>query len=280
MGLLAAGSARARRAVLRLRRHAFSPGDRTYPIRRLRYYTFRYGSPAPETVYDGPVRARASRIAAATRVRAARSAEWRERRRRWDLEVDLVVVGSGLGATSRGDRRARPGRRVRGAREGAEARRPLRLRRRRGLRPRQPAHEEARPRGLAGRRPPVRRVPRARLRQPAAPRQAARHHARGRRVLRGQGRRALEGLPGPARLLLPRRARLEGERPLPLGRALRRRRRSASGSTKTFLTPIMPIGALHEEMYAWGGLAKVTTLELRAARPAHRRRPAHASAPA
>jgi 3-oxosteroid 1-dehydrogenase len=28
---------------------------------------------------------------------------------------------------------------------------------------------------------------------------------------------------------------------------------------KTWLTPIMPPGALHEEMYAWGGLAKVTT---------------------
>lgn len=27
---------------------------------------------------------------------------------------------------------------------------------------------------------------------------------------------------------------------------------------KTWLTPIMPPGALHEEMYAWGGLAKVT----------------------
>lgn len=28
---------------------------------------------------------------------------------------------------------------------------------------------------------------------------------------------------------------------------------------RTWLTPIMPPGALHEEMYAWGGLAKVTT---------------------
>jgi 3-oxosteroid 1-dehydrogenase len=28
---------------------------------------------------------------------------------------------------------------------------------------------------------------------------------------------------------------------------------------KTWLTPIMPPGALHEEMYEWGGLAKVTT---------------------
>ena len=27
---------------------------------------------------------------------------------------------------------------------------------------------------------------------------------------------------------------------------------------KTFLTPIMPMGVLHEEMYEWGGLAKVT----------------------
>ncbi len=28
---------------------------------------------------------------------------------------------------------------------------------------------------------------------------------------------------------------------------------------RTWLTPIVPMGALHEEMYAWGGLAKVTT---------------------
>lgn len=28
---------------------------------------------------------------------------------------------------------------------------------------------------------------------------------------------------------------------------------------KTWLTPIMPMGALHEEMYEWGGLARVTT---------------------
>lgn len=28
---------------------------------------------------------------------------------------------------------------------------------------------------------------------------------------------------------------------------------------RTFLTPIMPMGALHEEMYEWGGLARVTT---------------------
>jgi 3-oxosteroid 1-dehydrogenase len=28
--------------------------------------------------------------------------------------------------------------------------------------------------------------------------------------------------------------------------------------SKTFLTPIMPMGVLHEEMYEWGGLAKVT----------------------
>jgi 3-oxosteroid 1-dehydrogenase len=28
---------------------------------------------------------------------------------------------------------------------------------------------------------------------------------------------------------------------------------------KTFLTPIMPMGALHEEMYEWGGLAKITS---------------------
>ena len=157
------------------------------------------------------------------------------------------------------DRRARPRPALRAAREGAEARRPLGLRRRRGVRARQPPHGEARPRRLEGRRPALRRVPRDGLRQPGPPRQVARAPCT-RRSSTTRTRPACAGRPARASPTTT-----TPTRPARRAAAATSRSSSSTGKTlgewqhKTFLTPIMPMGALHEEMYEWGGLAKVTT---------------------
>ena len=110
------------------------------------------------------------------------------------------------------------------AREGAAARRRLRLRRRRGLRPQQPQDARARDRRFGRGGPRYFEFLSAGFADPAHQTQAARHDAHRDRVLRARGRRALDRRRGPARLLLPRRARLARGRPLSLGRALRGRR--------------------------------------------------------
>ena len=177
---------------------------------------------------------------------------------RWDLEVDLVCVGSGLGATSAAIVAHDLGLRCAllekapklgglSAFGGGEVFVPAnRHMRKLGL-------DDSKDEGRA-----LRRVPRDGLRQPAPPRQVARHHARGGRVLRGRGR-ACAGRRArdcPTTTTRTRRARRRSGRYLSVelfdGKSL------GEWQAKTFLTPIMPMGALHEEMYEWGGLAKIT----------------------
>ena len=178
---------------------------------------------------------------------------------KWDLEVDLVCVGSGLGATSAAivahDLGLRCALLEKAPKLGG-------LSAFGGGEVFVPANRHMKKLGLADSKDDGRRYVEFLAMgygSQAAPRQVARHDARGGRVLRGQGRRALEGLPGPPRLLLPRRAGQQGAAAATSRSSSSTGSPSASGSTKTFLTPIMPMGALHEEMYEWGGLAKITS---------------------
>ena len=180
---------------------------------------------------------------------------------RWDLEADVVSIGSGLGgltaaivAHDRGRRRAWCSRRRRklGGLSGFGGGEVF-----------VPANHKMRELGLADTHDEGRAV----LRVHRAPAIASPPHQT--KLLAtmheaieysgDEGRRALEGLPGAARLLLP------ATRPARRLAAATSRSSSSTRKTlgewqqKTWLTPIMPPGALHEEMYAWGGLAKVTT---------------------
>ena len=122
-------------------RRSTSPTDRPPPLaspsrapRGLRYSTFRY-PPVGTKAMD------------------------------WDLEVDLVAVGSGLGGTCAAIAAHDLGLARRDPRQGAEARRCLRVRRRRSLRAQQPQDAGARSRRQRRSGPRVLRVRRGRLRR-------------------------------------------------------------------------------------------------------------------
>ena len=174
----------------------------------LRYCTFRSDSPR------GPPAPSAREATGCTSDRL-----------RWDLEVDVVAVGSGLGAIGAAIAAHDRGSRVVGAREGAAGSAASAATA--AARSSSPTTTRCASSGS-----PIRTTPAAAtsssssagFADPALQKQAARHDARRDRVLRARGRRALDRRRGTARLLLPRRARLARGRALPVGRALPRRR--------------------------------------------------------
>ena len=175
---LAAGSASARRAVAAcVRRHVLDLPPGIGLTRADDYDTIRSVTDhrrRKAVVRRAGIAARASRIAAATRVpRRTRSAGMPGAPSRWDVEADVVSVGSGLGATSapRSSRTTRAP--LRGAREGAasSAGSPAFG----GGEVFVPANKpdaRARPRGHQGGRAPVLRVHRRRLPEPSRTRRS------------------------------------------------------------------------------------------------------------
>ena len=178
---------------------------------------------------------------------------------KWDLEVDLVVVGSGSARPRRRSWRTTRGSRCAMLEKAPKLGGLSALRRRRGLRARQPAHGEARPRGLARRR--AAHTSSSSRWATAASRTATSGSPRctrpssTTRTKAGVRWKACQGLPdyyypdAPGSKASGRYLSVE----LFDGKTL------GEWQPKTFLTPIMPMGALHEEMYEWGGLAKVTS---------------------
>ena len=141
---------------------------------------------------------------------------------KWDVTVDVVVVGSGIGGLSAAIAAHDRGLKVLvlekapklggvSAYSGGEVFVPAN-------------HVEERD-GIADSMrggtevPPV---PRRRLRRAGAPARPPRHRPRRRALFRGEGRRPVEGRQGLPRLPLPARARHGGRRPLPRDGALRR----------------------------------------------------------
>ena len=155
-----------------------------------------------------------------------------ERPAGWDLEVDVVAVGSGLGsigaAIAAHDRGSRAVVLEKAPRLGGVCGYG-------GGEVFVPNNHKMRELGIADSDDAGRRYfafLSAGFADPALQKKLLDTHAHRDRVLRARGRRALDRRRGPAGLLLPRRARLACGRPLPLGRALRRAPGSASGRAR------------------------------------------------
>ena len=149
---------------------------------------------------------------------------------KWDVTVDVVAVGSGLGGLAAAIVAHDAGKKVARPREGAEARR--RLARTRAARSSSPTTTSKTPPASPTRA--RRGSPTCASSPPATPIRSCSETLldTGRvaaRVLRREGRRPLEDHQGLPRLPLPQGPRHGRRRALPRGRALQRRRRSASG---------------------------------------------------